>query len=258
MRIWPISDLHLRQRDALDLWKPRGIPQADVCVVAGDVCDRFNLSVNWLAKVIRPHMPVVFVLGNHEFYDTDVVRARRNARFLCDAQGVHLLDDSDVVLDGVRFAGGTLWTDFQLGGADEEKVARAMDLARVSLADYGETRVLEGHAYRQMRPADTVAMHRETLRFLDGLDPAAMPTVVVTHHAPHPGSVHARYAEDPTTPAFVSDLGPMVDKMKPLAWIHGHVHSSFDYHVGEIRILCNPKGYRLENPDFEFSKVVEV
>jgi len=26
-------------------------------------------------------------------------------------------------------------------------------------------------------------------------------------------------------------------------WIHGHTHESFDYMVGDTRIVCNPRGY---------------
>lgn len=260
MRIWTISDLHLRQRDALDLLKPERFPAADVCVIAGDVCDRINLSINWAGKVIRPRMPVVFVPGNHEFFTSTLDDTRRNARMLCNALGVSLLDDTAVVIDGIRFAGGTLWTDFRLNGASDEAVAKAMTDARVSMADYGETRVLDIDAYRQMRPEDTLAQHRRTRDFLaEALEgDQTLPTVIVTHHAPHRGSIHERYATDPVTAAFVSDMDEEIRRWKPRAWIHGHVHSSFDYRVGDTRIVCNPKGYRLENPDFDFMKVIEI
>jgi hypothetical protein len=33
--------------------------------------------------------------------------------------------------------------------------------------------------------------------------------------------------------------------------VHGHTHSPFDYQVGATRIVCNPKGYSGENPNFD-------
>jgi hypothetical protein len=30
-------------------------------------------------------------------------------------------------------------------------------------------------------------------------------------------------------------------------WIHGHVHTAQDYRLGETRVLCNPRGYPVEN-----------
>lgn len=261
-RIWVLSDLHLRQRDALDLMKPSSFPDADVCVLAGDVCDRLNLAINWIGKVVRPRMPVVAVLGNHEFYGGCLQTIRKNAAMLARSMDVALLDDGEVEIAGTRFVGGSLWTDFRLyedRGISREK---AMTAARVSLADYGETTFLEHDRYRTMKPEDTAAMHDGTLAYLEEAlrNRSNLPTVVVTHHAPHPGAVHQRYAGDDVTPAFVSDLSEKIARWRPDLWIHGHVHSNFDYAVGDTRIVCNPRGYRggLENPEFDFKKVVVV
>lgn len=85
------------------------------------------------------------------------------------------------------------------------------------------------------------------------------------HHAPHPGSVAERLANDGLTPCFVSDLLDVIERHRPALWIDGHTHDSFDYRVGRTRIVCNPKGYgpkrpgtRLENAEFDVGKVVEV
>lgn len=262
MKIWTISDIHLKQREALDLMKPDRFPDADVCVIAGDICNRYNLSLNWAAKVIRPRMPVVFVMGNHEFYSASLQNAQKNARMLAKSLGITFLDDNEAVIGGVRFLGSTLWTDFALfvGNDSPISIERAMAIARVSMADYGETTVLDYDRFRQMQPQDTLMMHQKSLAFLEAAfaEGSVLPTVVVTHHGPHRGSVHARYATDDVTPAFVSDLSDQIARWRPLAWIHGHVHSCFDYVVGGTRIVCNPRGYQNENPDFDFHKVIEI
>lgn len=269
MKIWMLSDLHIKQKDAISLVKPDSFPEADVCVIAGDVCDSMHLSVNWAGKVVRPVMPVVYVLGNHEFYDTSIEFGRKNARMIAKAQDVTLLDDSSAVIGGVRFVGGTLWTDFELFATGEgverkEQVALAMHKTKYGLADFTNI-YLQGAAKngvipRFLRPKDTLDLHREARCFLERelAAPFDGPTVVVTHHAPHPLSVHPKYADDPVTPAFVSDMSKLIERTQPDLWIHGHVHQPFDYTVGRTRIACNPRGYGLENPDFEFSKVVEI
>src|SRR5690606_10859034 len=94
-------------------------------------------------------------------------------------------------------------------------------------------------------------------------------TVVVTHHGPHPLSVHPRYAGNPLNAAFISDLGPLLDKTD--FWLHGHVHDSFDYLVGACRVIANPRGYvrnrssaahagdlQFENPMFEWACAIDV
>jgi len=58
--------------------------------------------------------PVTYLLGNHEYYDgrldTTLAEARREA----EGSNVHLLDGDELVIDGVRFLGATLWTGFEL------------------------------------------------------------------------------------------------------------------------------------------------
>jgi len=88
--------------------------------------------------------------------------------------------------------------------------------------------------------------------------PFAGATVVVTHHAPHPGSLHARYKADLLSPAFISDLTAVIESGRPDLWVHGHTHHTFDYTVGPTRIVCNSRGYGEENHDFDRALVVEV
>jgi len=56
-------------------------------------------------------------------------------------------------------------------------------------------------------PADALARHLADRAFIEDAlaTPYDGPTVVVTRHAPHPGSVARRFANDALTPAFVSD-----------------------------------------------------
>ncbi|WP_341325735.1 hypothetical protein [Methylotuvimicrobium sp. KM2] len=54
---------------------------------------------------------IIYVAGNHEFYDNDlsiIDELRATAKTL----GIHFLDNDGIVIDGVRFLGCTLWTDF--------------------------------------------------------------------------------------------------------------------------------------------------
>lgn len=71
---------------------------------------------------------------------------------------------------------------------------------------------------------------------------AERPTVVATHHAPHPDAVAARFSIDPLTPCFVSHLSDVIEARQPTLWIHGHTHDSFDYQGGATRVVCNLKG----------------
>ena len=135
-----------------------------------------------------------------------------------------------------------------------------MSAARAGLNDHRRITWAKEPQWLRFRPQEALLLHRRSAAFIAAelAKPFAGPTVVVTHHAPHPGSVHPRYADDMLSAAFVSDLSSIIEAGQPALWVHGHVHASFDYRVGATRVLCNPHGYGAENPDFEPRLVVEV
>lgn len=123
-------------------------------------------------------------------------------------------------------------------------------------------RIERGYQLRTLLAADTARLHRASVSFLrDELSrPFDGPTVVITHHAPSPRSITPALRKDPLNPAFVSDLDAMIRTYQPPLWIHGHIHNSFDYRIGQTRIVCNPRGYFPEqlNPAFDPCFVAEV
>lgn len=257
MRLWIVSDLHLEFAD----WRPSP-PDADVCVVAGDVLTRGpEHSLEWLAQHIAPAMPVVCVAGNHEFYGGrfgfDLALQRARDLRLPD---VHFLDDGEAVIEGVRFLGATLWNDFELGGSDAREVAWAMMNVGGLLNDFGGAIQDFNEASGKLSTQRAKAMHERSRAFLRErlAAPFDGPTVVVTHHAPHRGSLHPRYRDSTLNAGFVSDLEGLILAGKPNLWVHGHVHDSHDYRVGSTRVVCNPRGYHGENPGFDPALVLSV
>jgi Icc-related predicted phosphoesterase len=82
----------------------------------------------------------------------------------------------------------------------------------------------------------------------------------MTHHAPSRRSVSAAFSADPISAAYASDLEPLIERMQPQLWVHGHIHSSSDYLIGATRVICNPRGYvpMQLNSDFDPALVIEL
>ncbi|QZO00589.1 metallophosphoesterase [Chenggangzhangella methanolivorans] len=269
MRLWVISDLHLSKIAAQSGWQPPRV-DADVAVVAGDIVEGVGFALNWLWLTITRRMPVVWVAGNHEFYGEILPQARRHARTYADrVPNLHLLDDSQTVIDGVRFLGSTLWTDYKLYAFGER--ARQEGSMRVAerLPDHAQI-LMEapepGKIARRFSAADALELHETSVAWLrSAFEIEHGPTVVVTHHAPHPLSVAERWRGHPSTPSYVSDLSSLIDAGQPRLWNHGHTHVSLDYSIKpmfsglrDTRIICNAKGYAGENPSFDWGLVVDV
>jgi predicted phosphodiesterase len=253
MKLNILSDLHL------GLWAmPHPANDADVVVLAGDIA-RPREAVAWALGFGRP---VVYVPGNHEFYGGSIDGTARELRELCSGTRVHLLDDDELILDGVRFLGSTLWTNFDLF-ADPAARAAAIEQSRRLLRDFSRIRRSEaGEAL--FTPEDSVTLFREHFRWLAGRleAPHDGPTVVVTHHAPSPRSIHPRFADSLLNACFISDLNELLGADKACLWIHGHTHDSFDYDAAGTRVVCNPRGYAKggvnENALFDPDLVIEI
>lgn len=249
MRLWIFSDLHL---EFLEPAHPPAIPDADVCVVAGDILDCGIVpSIRWLGENIAMHMPVVFVAGNHEFYrsffrDAMLAAAAETRKY----SNVFFLENREVIINDVVFIGATMWTDFDLYGTPELSARHA----RRAMADYKAIR-FEKTPFRYFSPMDSAKMHRQSRRFiLDRLEThAGRRRIVVTHHAPSAQSIPERFLNDSLSPAFASDLESEIIRTGPDIWIHGHVHEPCSYVVGRTRVLCNPGGYPGENQLNRFS-----
>lgn len=253
MKLNILSDLHL----SLSIPPPPDT-DADLVVLAGDLA-RPREALAWATGLGKP---AVYVIGNHEFYGGSLDGTVDELRRLCAGTNVRLLDNDVAVVDGVRLLGSTLWTDFLLFGAGEQRDAAVRDALRFN-RDYTRIRVAHD-AQRLFTPDDSAALFERNAAWLAArlAEPFDGATVVVTHHAPSRRSIHPRFTGSLVNACFVSDAEYLLDGERAQLWIHGHTHDSFDYVVNGTRVVCNPRGYSREGVDenraFDPNLVIEV
>lgn len=257
MKIWVLSDLHLEYEDFRFPSAPRDV---DACVVAGDVSTSVPEAVHWLARNVPGDMPVVYVPGNHEFYRNGIVEGIEDGHAAAQANPrVKLLSPGVTRIGGVLFVGATLWTDFTYGALTSKDIAWNMMACEGMVSDF---RAIASRMspYEGFGAVEAARLHAADRRFIEeALEGEEGPAVVVSHHAPHPKSVHPRFEDSPVNSAFVSDLTDVIERVRVPLWIHGHVHDRWDYEVGSTRVVCNPRGYGSENRvGFDPRLVVEV
>jgi predicted phosphodiesterase len=275
MRLWILSDLHIELTRGWDLPTRDARPAYDVLIVAGDLVPRAERGVRWLLDRV-PDRPVIYIMGNHESYGTDIDRTLEKAKAAATGSNVHVLQDETIQIGEVTFVGATLWTDFALFGDTH----RAMVVAAERMNDFRKIRT--GRYLERFRPLHALARHRRSREFIEaGLrQKRSGPMVVVTHHAPHPAHF-LRSTSDPLvepdilTSSYRSDLTSLLsaasdskrNTLQPAdLWIYGHTHESFDAMVGETRVVSNAKGYgpwlprpkTWDNPDFNPNLIVNL
>ena len=262
-----LSDLHLESNP---YFKPRPLPEADVLVLAGDIGSyqggslltslaiddfglaRFSPLPAAQGGALWP-TPVLFVPGNHEYDGLEFDEADARLREACQRLRIIWLERECVRLQGVRFIGCTLWTDFDALTTHAGSTAAA---SPVTLAEQLRQRekafraanfyLKKNHFLRQGEPMLAEGVREESLRSQAWLRNALAapfdgPTVVVTHFAPSLLSADPRYGLTPGTAGFCNSL----DDLLPLAkvWLHGHLHCPNDYVSKGCRVVANPLGY---------------
>jgi predicted phosphodiesterase len=253
LRLNVLSDLHLGQTGM-----PWPHTDSDLVILAGDIA-RPARAVEWASGLGKP---VLYVPGNHEFYGSSIEDTIAELRRLTEGTSITLLHNDEVNVMGVRFLGTTLWTDFNLDPSATTR-DKAITHAQELLYDFSRIRS-PASAERTLSPADMEDLYAHSRAWLaDRLQVVApSPTVVISHHAPSPRSIHPRFEGSVINTCFVSNCEDLMHGRQVYLWIHGHTHNSFDYSVNGTRVVCNPRGMvmngQMENPEFDPGFVVEV
>jgi Icc-related predicted phosphoesterase len=254
MRIHLLSDLHFEFGKMPSTYTP---PECDVVILSGDISPGLP-GVVWAKKTFK--VPVIYVPGNHEFYIQRTMAAQiMLMREEAEGSNVHIMDNDTIEIDGVRFIAATMWTDYNLYGSQY----LSMSACQRRMNDFSQCYVdIEGGGVEHFSAPKALELHQESRLYVttELAKPFDGKTVVVTHHAPSEKSIHARYGMDALNPGYASRLESIMLDYNPVLWTHGHVHTSFDYQIGDTRVVSNPRGYegRETNPNFDYQLVIEI
>lgn len=262
MKIKVVSDLHLEFSDV-------NIPNdenVDVLILSGDILVAKDLHDH--PEPINPLVPlgtrqeaavryrdflrrcsarfphVIYVAGNHEFYHGRFYAGIDWLREECAKYpNIHYLEQDTVIIDGVVFVGGTLWTDMNKG--DPLTLHHIRDMMN-------DFRVIKNDkkGFIPLKPADAIERHIQTKAYIKHVldNHKDQKCVVVGHHTPSHNSCHPRYSHDQLmNGGYHSDLSEFIlNHPQIVLWTHGHTHNVYDYLIGTTRIICNPRGYETE------------
>jgi len=237
MKISLASDLHLEFGTIFFENKEN----ADVLILSGDICiaTNFKKEVTKFFKECSQNFPnVIYIMGNHEHYNGDFQLTEKILREeLEEFKNIHLLEKETIELGEYTFVGGTLWTDM-----NKNDPTTLWHVGRVM----NDFRIVHNTSESILTPEFVYEQHCKTIDYIrHAVSDSSKKYVIVGHHAPCKQSIKPRYYDDRlTNGAYSSDLSEFIlDHPQIKLWTHGHTHDTFDYIIGETRILCNPRGY---------------
>ncbi len=242
MKINYFSDIHLE-------FGPVEQPDndADLIIAAGDI-GLFIQGLEWLKSLNKV---VIYVLGNHEFYNTEYHNTLSILKHLCKETSICLLEKRVLEINDCRFIGCSLWADLFVEGEEKarELGSSLNDFRKIS---FNQENFNENH-FSQLHKESKTWLEKELEKPYEGK------TIIVTHHAPTEWSWNDSHQSIKKL-AYCNDLKYLFHTYEIDAWFHGHVHSTGDYRIAGARILSNPRGYfpRKLVDTFDINKMVEI
>jgi Icc-related predicted phosphoesterase len=199
MRIAATADLHFSPQayDKIRDQMGRVRDDADVLVLAGDLTNygRPSEMESLLNALVRLRIPIVAVLGNHDYESGQHVELMK----MMSAEGIKVLDGTGYERDGVGFAG----TKGFLGG-----------FGRGILTAFGEPEV---KAFVQAGIDEALKLERALAQL------RMEKRVIVVHYSPIAGTVQGEPLE--IYPYLGSSrLAEVVDRHGANLVVHGHAH----------------------------------
>ncbi|MDH7790190.1 metallophosphoesterase [Ochrobactrum sp. AN78] len=276
MKLWIWSDVH-HELQEVDYPARGNAPECDVIIIAGDLNAAPDVYITLEFLIRHYEKPIIYVPGNHEFYQNKWLIGDRDRSLESDRQTIkaietlslqwpqrfYCLDADTVIIDNTRFVGASLWVDFEMKLATKSDLRQRMLMARQMLNDFHAIYMQDD---KRFTPENMLDLHRSDAAYIRKklAEPFYGPTVVLTHHMPHPDCTPPAYAGQDAN--FLFACGPnafediLHSEQAPDLWICGHTHHAFDVQIGQSRIVCNPYGYRWEQGKngFTWDLVIET
>jgi predicted phosphodiesterase len=211
----------------------------DVLVLAGDIAVGANNVTTVIDEFLDAGFPkIVYLPGNHEFYGSTIKEFNEqldlnlsDQKYWDKVYAFTNPNDNMVIIDGVLFCGGTLWTNFR-----EDRIAHMACQSRIS-------------DFKVIKDFSTNKAAMRYYNDLEGIEFAynefpEYKKVIVTHFLPAVECIHPRWrGPDLLNSYFANDLGEYIQGLSNTTWLFGHTHDPIDIMIGDTRMIANPHGY---------------
>ena len=283
-----MSDLHLNVDANLTkstrftpkvLFMPE--PMADdsetALLLAGDLWEAKKLyafhNFSWIKEVSKRFKYVIFVLGNHDYYDGALFKEVQRFNTQKQAQNldnVYLLNNECITLGpDLKIAGTTLWASFNRGNPVSIYICENGYIDEHNqhhqMRDF---KYIKDPLYSRLRAKHLIAEHIKAVNFLNNegvRDHDKQILVYLTHHAPDVQSIPDQklFTAENTNEwhiagMYYSDLSSVFKENKPNYHVHGHTHQKKSYQKEGVQILVNPRGYGVLEPDTGFDPYARI
>lgn len=262
MKFILISDIHAD----MNKWDWNCMSHMDTSlpvVVAGDINNDVRAASRWIRDLANMFPTVIWVAGNHDTYNqgfrktrlsdpefdqqwpypTNVHEIYDHYQRWSDHHGIHFLNRSSVVIQGVEFVGATGWHNFDASphlSFESQVNAWQRGISDSHWCDWNHEEPYQAVLEQAKGDADYI---RQAVKAND------LPKVVVTHHIPQMEFVKftTNLQWNLLNGSFINTwLSDCVDPSIH-TWCFGHTHYRTYKNLLGIDFVNNARGYPQEN-----------
>jgi predicted phosphohydrolase len=265
-----ISDIHLEYYNSY----PKIKPLAKYLFLAGDIGtikNNYDLKMkNFLSYCSKNWEKTFYVLGNHEFYQTEEFADKKISfeeleekyKQICsELPNVYLLDNSFQEIEpGINVYGTTLWTANYGCKTKIEDELNDFNMIAIKPQNNSKYNILLTKEYVNLKSKIQLD---ELEKYLND---TTLKSIILTHFPPiRNGSSNSIYSSQPEYLANYfswNDIYSKLNMTNVVGWISGHTHWSYDINIGGMRFISNQIGYKNEclkgETNFEPEKIFEI
>ena len=212
---------------------------SEYLIIAGDISDSIDDSVNFLNTISKHYKKILFVDGNHEhvnkyplLYDTKYIQT------LINNQNIHYLSNSPYIINNTAFIGCCGWWDYD--NSNHQTIKENHNyfnnwINHFTIDDSIE--FINNVTLKANKEYEYLDYNIEKLN----QDTNINNIIIVTHTLPNINLCNELSNLDTGT-----HLNTKLDKLlkynKITHWIFGHTHETYNKKVNNIQFICNPRG----------------
>lgn len=244
-----LSDLHIDRWPAESALDYSNGKNSDVAIVAGDVSNDPQVTLDELKRIAQVYKTVLFIDGNNEF--KRALLAEKNFNLdatedelrlgIADIPNVHYLNDCTFIRDGVAIIGRNGHWDFK-----GYEPAVSEEEGRQWLASWLKTDTQTMEVFARQAHRDFEALRDQVIEL--NKNPNVHTIIVVTHTVPTGKLLNA----PPPHLALACNATQGNSEMEKLKdhdsgnkikyWLFGHQHDFRDVWIDGTRFIAHPRG----------------
>jgi UDP-2,3-diacylglucosamine pyrophosphatase LpxH len=233
-----ISDLHLDDQP----FDCAGLPTSPICIVAGDVSEDHNITIEFLTHLSKCYQQVLYIDGNsehkHNLLDLELSQLTLK-HSISKLKRVQYLYDDVVVINGIAFIGTNGWWAFDFDSQTDANLVAQWYQSAMSVICDPEQMVLQS-----INDAAYLAHTVEKLQ----THPEVRQIVVVSHTVPNPKLIehdielNGSYKFNVMGNRLLEAVRIVDTESKISTWCFGHYHGAVDQVIDGIRYVNNCRG----------------